>query len=625
MQPDRGRRVRSPGRVAAAPTGRRCWRRPPGATSWPAFLAAAEAQGLHPRALYRGAGRLPRAVPGGAAWPSDAAAPPPAARSSTSATSARTSASCGDGNAMYARTIRRGGAHLTAAIAKAFGADLERAEQAKRGEAFLASPGRPATIAAAGQAGRRAARGAGAHRPRAAADPGQLRGRRRSRTSRRCWSRAAAGGWRGCCRSSRRSWAFPPRYPSVRDGRWTARRQPRRSDDEAPATSGGRARGRRRTRWPAAIALAAARGSREIDFRRGRRSCTAPTSRSCARRPRTWRRWRPPSCWPAGIDVGAKLSSLRTERKALDKELKTATQELFGKPRDDAEAVTQLLRKGFREELAPLPKATAFDLLDQISRKVPPADKVKLDVAELEIRPKKTFIKGTVDTAARRRRDRGQDEGDRLLRGRHEGRHHRSVRRRQAVHPQRRDQVPMTRWRARGATMSAKGSRARAAATLARPMGYLQGRVGAAGAAPEALADDLGRRRRWWPSSSWAPTIAISDIADLEEGNAAIRDALAAIAKHRDEYLEAKARNAVQEARIGNDPPQLAGDLEAAARAENIQIAESSERPTRSGRAPLRRARHRPQDSRGRPAEPDEVHEAGRDRTAARSSSRACR
>jgi general secretion pathway protein M len=72
----------------------------------------------------------------------------------------------------------------------------------------------------------------------------------------------------------------------------------------------------------------------------------------------------------------------------------------------------------------------------------------------------------------------------------------------------------------------------------------------------------------------------LNDISDLEEGNAAIRDALSAISKHRDEYLEAKARNSVQEARIGDGPPQLAGDLEAAARAENVQIAESSERPT---------------------------------------------
>ena len=72
----------------------------------------------------------------------------------------------------------------------------------------------------------------------------------------------------------------------------------------------------------------------------------------------------------------------------------------------------------------------------------------------------------------------------------------------------------------------------------------------------------------------------LNDISDLEDGNAAIRDALSAISKHREEYLDAKARNSVQEARIGDTPPQLAGDLEAAARVENIQIAESSERPT---------------------------------------------
>ena len=101
-----------------------------------------------------------------------------------------------------------------------------------------------------------------------------------------------------------------------------------------------------------------------------------------------------------GIDIGARYSNLSAERKGLDKDLKAATTELFGQPREDAEAIVQLMKKGFREEMAPIPKATAFDLLDQISRKVPPADKVKLDIAELEIRPKKTYMKGTVDTAA---------------------------------------------------------------------------------------------------------------------------------------------------------------------------------------------------------------------------------
>jgi general secretion pathway protein M len=75
-------------------------------------------------------------------------------------------------------------------------------------------------------------------------------------------------------------------------------------------------------------------------------------------------------------------------------------------------------------------------------------------------------------------------------------------------------------------------------------------------------------------------TYMLTEISDMEDGNASIRDALTAISKHRDEYLEAKARNSVQEARIGTEPPQLAGDLEAAARTETIQIAESSERPT---------------------------------------------
>jgi general secretion pathway protein M len=128
--------------------------------------------------------------------------------------------------------------------------------------------------------------------------------------------------------------------------------------------------------------------------------------------------------------------------------------------------------------------------------------------------------------------------------------------------------------------MSAFGKlRERAAATVRRPLGYLQVEW-------ERLAP---RQKRSFTILTAVAVIAVvflgalfamSDISDLEEGNASIRDALTAIAKHRDEYLEAKARNSIQEARIGNDPPQLAGDLEAAARGENIQIAESSERPT---------------------------------------------
>jgi hypothetical protein len=73
--------------------------------------------------------------------------------------------------------------------------------------------------------------------------------------------------------------------------------------------------------------------------------------------------------------------------------------------------------------------------------------------------------------------------------------------------------------------------------------------------------------------------LTFSTISDLEKENADIREALSELSKHHDEYLEAKTRNAVAEARIGNEPPQLTADLETAARGENVPIAETNERP----------------------------------------------
>ena len=86
--------------------------------------------------------------------------------------------------------------------------------------------------------------------------------------------------------------------------------------------------------------------------------------------------------------------------------------------------------------------------------------------------------------------------------------------------------------------------------------------------------------------------LTFSSISDMEEENGFIREALAEISKHHDEYLDAKTRNAVAEARIGNDPPQLTADLEAAARGENLQIAESNERPAAPAGASRRYLQH---------------------------------
>jgi hypothetical protein len=84
----------------------------------------------------------------------------------------------------------------------------------------------------------------------------------------------------------------------------------------------------------------------------------------------------------------------------LTTQLKSATQELVGVPRMDAKGVANELKKSFRDEMAPIPKATAYDLLDQVSRHMPSAERIKLDVLELDIRPKKASINGTIDSAA---------------------------------------------------------------------------------------------------------------------------------------------------------------------------------------------------------------------------------
>jgi type II secretory pathway component PulM len=68
-------------------------------------------------------------------------------------------------------------------------------------------------------------------------------------------------------------------------------------------------------------------------------------------------------------------------------------------------------------------------------------------------------------------------------------------------------------------------------------------------------------------------------ISDLEEQTAASREALAAIARHRDEFVAAKSRMQTQERRIGSERPQLEADLEAAAREANIQIPQTDPLP----------------------------------------------
>jgi general secretion pathway protein L len=359
-----------------------------------ALIAALEAKGTPPRAIYAAPVVYRTLLPASPAPPADdeAAASPPPCQAVLDLGHARTNVCIvRNGETLYARTILRGGAQLTQAIAKAFEADLERAEQAKRADAALLPAGTPASSPLAAKLDtvlrealaplvRELRQTFASFRAATKADVGAL------------LVTGGTGRLDGLLPFLEAALGVPARFLAIRpalagpneDGLDIAAAASDESESHALA---------------AAIALAASRGSKEIDFRRGPFVYRASFS---VLRQRAGRLAALAAAivLTAAIDIGEKRSSLGSEKRQLDKQLKAATQELFGQPRDDAPEVTQLLKKGYREDLAPLPKATAYDLLDQISRRVPPADKVKLDIAELEIRPKKTYIKGTVDSAA---------------------------------------------------------------------------------------------------------------------------------------------------------------------------------------------------------------------------------
>jgi general secretion pathway protein L len=357
-----------------------------------ALIAANEAQGTHPRALYAAPAVYHTLLPAAPAQ-AEEGAPPPPCQMIVDIGHARTNICIvREGQTLHARTIMRAGTHLTQAVAKAFQADLDRAEQAKRGDAKLLPPGHSGHTALQAKLDAVLREGLAP----------LVRELRQTLASFRAGLKlevdallitGGTGRLKGLLPFLEAELGLPARFLAVRpllasgpdvEPVDVATVQSDESESHALA---------------AAIALAASQGSRELDFRRGPFVYRASFSALRQRAPHL-AGLAVAMLLTAGMDIGARLSNLGDEKKVLAKQLKTATTELFGQPREDAREIATLLRKGGKDDLAPLPKATAYDLLDQISRKVPSADRAKLDILELEIKPKKTYIKGTVDSGA---------------------------------------------------------------------------------------------------------------------------------------------------------------------------------------------------------------------------------
>ncbi len=102
----------------------------------------------------------------------------------------------------------------------------------------------------------------------------------------------------------------------------------------------------------------------------------------------------------SAVNAFASLQKLRREETLLTERLKRETQEVFGQPMVDAEEVSKRMTMGRKGVEVPTVEASAFDLLEEISKKLPPGDKTKIDVTELDLRSKKSFLKGTAESAA---------------------------------------------------------------------------------------------------------------------------------------------------------------------------------------------------------------------------------
>jgi Tfp pilus assembly PilM family ATPase len=95
----------------------------------------------------------------------------------------------------------------------------------------------------------------------------------------------------------------------------------------------------------------------------------------------------------------ADLYRLRKAEKTLNARLVTESADAFnGKSKSADEILLAQAGKTNNSTASPLPKTSAYDLLLEISSKVPPKDKITLDIDKLDITDQKVEMSGTVKT-----------------------------------------------------------------------------------------------------------------------------------------------------------------------------------------------------------------------------------
>jgi len=285
-----------------------------------------------------------------------------------------------DGRAVFARTLPRGGREVTAAIARTWRMSDEEAENAKHTDGFIASGAEPAPSEAW-------ARVHEVIEPELAPLARELK-----QTLTACRAKTGAvvaqavlvgGGSRlrglGSFLSERLRISCAPLQPADHVAIMGERLASLGVGADTAALAAG-------------VALEGSSGRPHFDLRQGDLAFKADLS---------FLRTKLPTLAAAALIViafaafnaYARLHMLRKHEGVLDQRLALETTKLFGKSLDAKEALAKTGEAGPEANDSPVPKMSAYDLLLDVSNRLPPGKEMKIDITDVDIRPGRVTLK----------------------------------------------------------------------------------------------------------------------------------------------------------------------------------------------------------------------------------------
>ena len=90
----------------------------------------------------------------------------------------------------------------------------------------------------------------------------------------------------------------------------------------------------------------------------------------------------------------AAYRSMESQVESRREELAERTEKLFGSPLLDADKISEKLKGTAKEEKAPIPRMDAFDIVNELSKRIP--ESIVHDVEQLEIKQKRVTLKGLI-------------------------------------------------------------------------------------------------------------------------------------------------------------------------------------------------------------------------------------